>query len=147
MNEIAKKPRRWPLWALAVSIMLNLVMVGMLGGIMLRGGPDAGLIRAAIAALPDDARRALRRDSREAWRGPGAHAGTGNARAELLAALRAEEFDANGFRAGLGAARLRLIGMSERLEDRLVAELATLDADARRLVADRLERRTSRQSR
>lgn len=144
---MARKPGRWKTWALAASVVLNLVLVGMLGGIMLRGGPDGGLIRAAIAALPDDARRALRRDSREAWRGAGDHAGAGSARAELLAALRAEQFDADGFRTGLGAARMRLIGMSERLEDRLVMQLAKLDAEARRAVADRLERRTSRHAR
>ncbi|MCC1481004.1 periplasmic heavy metal sensor [Roseibaca sp. Y0-43] len=147
MTEAAKKPGRWKTWALVGSVTLNLVMVGMIGGMVLRGTPDGSLMRAAIGALPDDARRDMRRDGREAFRGSRGHAELRAARADLLEALRAETFDADRFRAGLDVAQARLLDMGDRLEGQLVTRLERLDHPARLEVADRLESRTERLSR
>ena len=144
MNDTTQKPGRWKTWALVGSVTLNLVLVGMLGGVMLRGGPDGSLMRAAISALPDDARRDMRREGREAFRSSRGHAGLRDARAELLAALRAEAFDEVTFRASLDVAQARLLQMGDRLEGQLISRLSTMDRDARLAVADRLEDRTKR---
>lgn len=129
------------------SVTLNLVLVGMLGGMILRGGPDGSLMRAAISALPDDARRDMRREGREAFRSARGHAGLQNARADLLAALRAEAFDEAKFRASLDVAQARLLQMGDRLEGQLISRLSAMDRDTRMAVADRLEDRTKRLAR
>ena len=146
MTEAGKKPGRWKTWALVGSVTLNLVLAGMIGGVVLRGTPDGSLMRAAIGALPDDARRDMRRDGREAFRGGRGHAELRAARADLLEALRAETFDADRFRAGLDVAQARLLDMGDRLEGQLVTRLERMDHPARLEVADRLEARTKRLS-
>lgn len=142
MTETTQKSGRWKTWALAGSVGLNLALVGMLGGVVLRGGPDGSLMRTAIGALPDDARRDMRRDSREAFRGARGHNDLRAARADLLAALRAETFDEARFRGGLDVAQARLLQMGDQLEGQLVTRLSGLDRDARADVADRLDKRT-----
>ncbi|MBN2759633.1 MAG: periplasmic heavy metal sensor [Rhodobacteraceae bacterium] len=144
MTETVKKPGRWKTWALVASVTLNLVLVGMVGGVVLRGVPDGSLMRAAIGALPDDARRDMRREGREAFRAARGHADLRAARAELLDALRAESFDADRFRAGLDVAQARLLDMGNRLEGQLLTRLEGLDHAARQEFADRLEERTTR---
>ncbi|SUZ32786.1 hypothetical protein ROE7235_02548 [Roseibaca ekhonensis] len=144
MTETRKKTSRWKTWALVGSVTLNLVLVGMLGGVVLRGGPDGSLMRATIGALPDDARRDMRREGREAFRGTRGRGDLRAARADMLAALRAETFDEAAFRAGLDAAQGRLLQIGDRLEGQLVMRLSTLDRAARAEVADRLEQRTER---
>lgn len=146
MNE-PKTPGRWKTWALVGSVTLNLVLAGMLGGLMLRGAPDGSLMRATIGALPEDARRDMRREGREAFRGSRGHAELRAARADLLEALRAEAFDADRFRAGLDVAQLRLLEIGDRLEGQLVTRLEGLDRPSRLEVAERLEKRTTRYER
>jgi uncharacterized membrane protein len=116
----------------------------MLGGVALRGTPDASLMRATIGALPRDVRREMRRDSREALRVTGDGVALRQARADLLDALRTDPFDAATFRASLDAGQARLLRVSERVQDRLVARLSTMDLPARQAIADRLETRTMR---
>lgn len=147
MAEQTSKQGRWKLWALGASVVLNLLLGGMLAGVALRNAPDASLLRAVIGALPAPARHDMRIASRDAWRGSRGHAETGRARAEILAALRADRFDEASFRTGLQMSRQRLVRMSERLEQQLVTQLAKLDADTRRDVAARLEKRTFRDMR
>lgn len=144
MTETRKKTGRWKTWALVGSVTLNLVLVGMLGGVVLRGGPDGSLMRATISALPGDARRDMRREGREAFRGTRGRGDLRAARADMLAALRAEAFDEAAFRAGLDVARGRLLEIGDRLEGQLVTRLEGLDYPARLEVADRLEKRTAR---
>lgn len=147
MSDAARRPGRWKTWALVGSVMLNLVLVGMIGGVVLRGGPDGSLMRATISALPDDARRDMRREGREAFRGGRGQDELRAARADLLEALRAESFDGDRFRAGLDAAQLRLLQMGDRLEGQLLTRLDSMDHATRQEVADRLEKRTARYGR
>lgn len=144
MTQADRKPGRWKTWALVGSVALNLVMAGMLGGIVLRGGPDGGLMRAAIGAVPGKARHDLRHAGRAAFRGLHRDADMRKARADLLAALRAEPFDAAVFRAGLDAAQSRLLQVGDRMEAALLAQVAAMDHAERRAMADRLEKRTGR---
>ncbi|CUX83731.1 MAG: putative integral membrane protein [Roseibaca calidilacus] len=144
MTQTAKAPGRWKTWALVVSVTLNLLLIGMIGGVALRGGPDGSLMRAAISALPDDARRDMHREGHEVFRGARDHAELRAARAELLDALRAERFDTDRFRAGLDVAQMRLLEIGDRLEGALLVRVSGMDAAERRAMADRLEERTAR---
>lgn len=139
-----KTPGRWKTWALVGSVTLNLVLIGMLGGVVLRGGPDGSLMRATIGALPAEVRRDMRHEGREVFRGARGHSELRAARADLLNALRAESFDADRFRAGLDVAQLRLLQIGDRLEGQLLARLDRMDQATRQEVADRLEKRTAR---
>jgi len=140
----AKTPGRWKTWALAGSVLLNLVLVGMLGGVVFRSAPDGSLMRAVIGALPDDARRDMRREGHAAFRGIGGHGELRKARADLLAALRAEAFDEAVFRASMDVAQKRLLQMGDRLEGALLVRVSAMDAAERRAMADRLEKRPGR---
>lgn len=144
MTEIAKKTGRWKTWALVGSVALNLVLAGMLGGIVLRGGPDGGLMRAAMGSLPDELRRDMRHEARTAFRSLRRDADTNKARADLLAALRAEPFDAAAFHAGLDAAQTHLVQIGDRMQAALLARVTDMDAAERRAMADRLAHRTER---
>lgn len=150
--ETRRKPGRGLRIALVLSVMLNLLVLGVLAGGAMRAArfePPPGQLdfRALWSALPDAARDDLRAMGRE--RGfPGehgprpsredreAHAAETNAR--IVAALRAEPFDAEGF------ARL-LNGDREAFERRLAAardafagEVAGLSPAERAAMADRL---------
>lgn len=134
--------------ALAISVALNLLIVGLVAGAVLRdGGPrgrmmgDLGfgpftealsgadrdaLRQAFLARMPDmrDMRRQMRADF-----------------AALLDALRAEPFDAAALRAAMEAQSAR---MGERLQvgqDLLLERLAAMTPEARAAFADRLEAR------
>jgi uncharacterized membrane protein len=140
---------RWLRIALAVSLAINLGIVGMLAGAMFRhGGPPNGatmardvgfgpftealskedrleLRRAFLAAAPElrDSRKAVRADF-----------------AELLAQLRASQFDADALRAVFDRQSAR---NAERMElgQRLILDLVVgMKPEARAAFADRLER-------
>lgn len=140
MDDATPKKRfPWLKAALAVSLMLNLAALGMLGALMTRAGDQGSVLRSAVAALPEDARRALRRETRDIWR----EARTGQMRrpvAEgMITALRAEEFDPEAFGASLTAAQERLIRMSDQMHARLIRTVSTMSLEERRAYADALE--------
>jgi uncharacterized membrane protein len=133
--------------ALAISLALNLVVVGIVGGTLLRrvGEPPRPVVRDlgfgpfALALSPDD-RAALQR-AFEA-EGPGMRGLRRKMHddlAGLLAALRAEPFDSGALRAALEAqdtrARERLDLGQRLLADRLIA----MSDVERRAFADRLQ--------
>ncbi|HEX9858674.1 MAG TPA: periplasmic heavy metal sensor [Paracoccaceae bacterium] len=138
---------RWLRLALAASLALNLAVAGVIGGAILKGarehrsamvrdlgfgpftealGPEdrAALRSAFLERAPDF--RARRRDMREDF-------------AAVLAALRAEPFDA----AALGAAMGRQMGRAAEqmaLGQALMTEhIAAMSPEARKRFADRLE--------
>ena len=131
--------------ALAVSVALNLLVVGIIGGAMLRDGPRGRMMGDLefgpfTQALTRDDRAALRqafvqrmpemRDMREQMRGDFAG---------LLAALRAEPFDAEVLRGLMAAQSDR---MAERLaigQELLVERVEAMTPEARAAFADRLE--------
>ncbi|MCE6957821.1 periplasmic heavy metal sensor [Cereibacter sphaeroides] len=151
----ASAPRA-PLWmkiALAVSVALNLAVVGMAGGAAWRfhsdGGPrgpvrDLGFGPFSEALAPAD-RSALRQkffdsrgDFREARREMRADF------AAMLAALRAEPFDAAALQAVLDRQRVRGAEMAE-VGSRLLGErIAGMTPEERRAFADRLENNLTR---
>ena len=154
----------WIKIVLAVSLALNLAVAGVLGGLSLRRAAEApapgqmrgdaapGLsLRHALAALPDEDRRALR----QAWRAdlqgdlqlaPNA-APAGLRRPDVLALLRANELDRDALRAALELPQARAVAAGRAGAALLVEHLAGMDTDERRAYADRLEQRlTQRRS-
>ncbi len=132
--------------ALVVSVALNLLVAGMIGGAFLRGGPDRDLGFGPFAeALTEDDHRALRQefmarapDMREMRRSQRA------AMRDLLSALRAEPFDPAALEMAMAAAASR---MGDRLrigQEILVRHLAAMSPADRAAFADRLEAAAAR---
>lgn len=150
MEQTQTKRRfSWLKLALVVSVVLNFVALGMVWGLVTRTGPSGSLLRASVAALPADDRRVFRQELREVWRAAGtaehdARGRTVGAPRRMLAALEAEEFDADAFSAALRQAQARLVGISDQMHVQLVATLSAMTPDERRAYAQALEAQFSK---
>ncbi len=142
--------------ALIASLALNLLFVGLIaGGAMTAAqrpsgtsaGPD---MRALWRALPDESREALRERFRdEAGEGPRLDRDERRARAaereaELLALLRADEFDAAAFSALLESRREAMAARGAAAQELLVERLEMMNAAERAALAERYENRRGR---
>lgn len=154
MSDTAPQPpvppaptRGWVKVLLAVSLALNLAIIGMAAGAFLRnGGPpgrgddrDFGLGPLADALSRED-RRALRDAFLE--RHPDGMGGRAALRADfdaLLAALRAEPFDPAALDAAFASIAARNADLLERGRSVVADYLKTMDAATRAAFADRLE--------
>lgn len=130
--------------ALTLSLVLNLGLAGMLAGLATRTTRDGSMVMAAISALPDQDRASLRREARDAWRDMRSRAAPHDARAELLAILQADDFDADAFDAALGRGRAHLAEMSAQLRARVVSRVAEMSVQDRRAYAEDLRERLNR---
>jgi uncharacterized membrane protein len=147
MDEQPRILRKSPLWikiALGASILLNLAMVGVLGGLVSRMGQDGIAMQAAFRALPDAERRALGRDMGEIWRGTRSQVQRGQAHQDLIAALREPDFDAARFARALRRPHDLLAENSLRMQDKLVERVSAMSPEARLAYADALARRAER---
>jgi uncharacterized membrane protein len=142
---------RWLRVALAVSVAINLAVAGVVAGAWLRDGPPrGGGVRDVgfgpyAAGLTDDDRAALRRAL--IARGPDLRAARAAMRddmAAVVAALRAEPFDAEAMTAAMerGTARVaEFAGLGRLL---LVDHAAAMTPEARAAFAERLESAANR---
>jgi uncharacterized membrane protein len=97
-DTVTTPRRRWLRWALIASLALNLLILSLVAGVLMRGTPGRMVAAAGLwhygHALPapyrHDLGRALRA-SRGDWDGP--RKALRGQRAELAAALRAEPFE------------------------------------------------------
>lgn len=133
--------------ALALSVALNLAVLGVVAGAMLRDGPgmraamvrDLGFGPYTEALAPED-RKALRRalfvrapEIRNARRLMREDAGA------LLDVLRADPFDAEAFKARMEAQHARMATQLRLGQDLLQDFIAAMTPENRRAFADRLE--------
>lgn len=137
--------------ALAVSVALNLLILGLVAGAVLRDGGPRGRMMGDVAfgpfteALAPEDRAALRREFVQ--RLPGMRDVRRQMRADfagLLAALRAEPFDMEAVRGLIAGQSDR---MAERLalgQDLLLGRIGAMTPQARADFADRLEDRLRR---
>lgn len=133
--------------ALAVSVALNLAVVGMVAGAMMRHGPDfrGGFVRdlgfgAYTEALTQEDRRALRKALFD--RAPEIRTTRRQMRQDtqaLLALLRADSFDAVAFRVRMEGQHARMERQLRLGQDVLQDFIAAMSPDDRRAFADRLE--------
>lgn len=136
---------RWTKVLLAVSLAVNLLIGGLAVGAMLgpdhnRGGRDFGLGPLSEALSRED-RKALRGAFLE--RHPDAREDRRAARAEfdaLLAALRAEPFDADVLDAALQAVAARNTALLETGRELVAGRVKAMDPAERAAFADRLEK-------
>ncbi|SFI36797.1 periplasmic heavy metal sensor [Albimonas pacifica] len=147
--------RRWVAWALAVSVCVNLLLLGAAGGAFLRhGGPPEGempsgfdrvtlwrMVRALPEAAREDARTRIhdrRGEMRELARARDA------ARARIAVAMEAQPFDAAALAAALSEARAAE-RRSRDVADGLLVEVASgLTAETRAEIAEALRERRRR---
>lgn len=150
--------RRWPTVLLAVSLTLNLLVVGLIAGAYFRDErdtrrfppPDRTTMRFTgfapfFDAMPREARNrmgeALR--GREEQFGPDRAALAAEFR-DMLTALRAEPFDPNALEAVLATQQERAGARIEEGRAVLVEQIAEMSPTEREAFADQLESRFSR---
>lgn len=163
MNE-ARSRRRGRILriALVVSLALNLLALGVLAGGVMKGAQvirshQTSDLRALWLALPEDARRSMRpsqserpaESARPETRREERRARAAARQAELLALLRAGEFDEQAFATILMSDHEERSERIARAHQALVAGISALGAADRATMADRLEneRSTARPSR
>ena len=150
MAERSARVPRWVKATLAVSLALNLVVVGLVVGASLsRGGPPwhpaarapvdpGGLIR----ALPDDAREDVIRAMREGREREDRAERDRRTRA-ILALIRSEPFDRARLEAALDERRAATSSEFDRIQSLFLDRLEGMDAAERSAFADRLTDRGS----
>lgn len=154
--EQGRPGRGWRI-ALIVSLALNLLVAGVIGGWVLRHGIGPQRTHmphfARLAQLGGPLTHALDAEGRAAVAARlRAERGTREARqaalreglTALLADLRAEPFDPNAVAARLDAQRAQVAGRFEAGHAALVAHLAGMNAAERAAYADRLEEKLRR---
>lgn len=144
------KPARGLRVALAVSVALNLLIIGLVAGAMLRGGPHDRMVRDLdfgpfTEALSPEDRAALRRDFiRQAPDMRDMRRQMREDFATVLAALRAEPFDPDALRGVVANQGNRMAARLELGQDLMLARIAAMTPAERAAFADRLERRLER---
>jgi uncharacterized membrane protein len=156
MSETPNRPgttrRRAPGWmraALFASLAVNLLIVGLVAGALVRGAPDRDGDRRPLVrdlglgpfadALPVRDRLALGRDLARDPEGLRANREAVRQQFEaFLDLVRADTFDAEAARALIGAQQTRLMEVRGVGRDLLIDRLAGMAPDARRAYADRL---------
>ena len=136
--------RRWLRWLLVASLGLNLLLLGLAAGAILRGPPDR--VRAGPAlgyyahALPNPYRRDLGRELRASR---GDWAATRDAlrdqRLAFAAALTAEPYDQDRVEALLAEEQSFATSLGARARALLAAQIARMDPEARAAFAERLQ--------
>ncbi|TCP21412.1 periplasmic heavy metal sensor [Rhodovulum adriaticum] len=144
----APRTRTWVRVALIVSLALNLLIVGMIGGAVVghRGGPPrADMGEAAYGpyarALADEDRAALRRAMRaEAPRLRENRMAVRQGFRDLLGALRADPYEPGRVADILAEQEARVRDQGQIWRGLLVTRLETMSPEERAAFADRLER-------
>ena len=147
-TAVVKAPGRAVRIALAVSVALNLAVVGVVAGAALKHGGSGHEMERDIGFGPFS--EALSREDRRALRGqilqraPELRSVRKEMQADtqsLLAVLRAEPFDAAGLAAVMETQRARMAGRLEVGQAVLRDFLIAMTPEARKDFADRLEAR------
>ena len=149
----SQRKRRILRVVLVLSLMINLLLIGVMAGGILRSGqfhpgPPQSDFRSLWRALPDDVRDTLRsqarRDGRPGAEGPRLSHAERRARsraidAQILEMLRADEFDVAGFAALLGGERERIAARLDAAQQAFAQGVGGMDRAQRLQMATRLE--------
>jgi uncharacterized membrane protein len=134
-------------WALGLSLALNLIFVGFIAGAAFRfrdGPPGAkmdprGYAAAYVRALPRAERREIHRALREGASAGEERAGPLRRYEIILAALRAERFDAEAVQSVLKQQAARADEMQSRAQSVWLRQITAMSSAERLAYADRLE--------
>ncbi|NBD30591.1 MAG: periplasmic heavy metal sensor [Alphaproteobacteria bacterium] len=143
---------RWRRWLLVVSLGLNLLVVGLVIGAVLRGGPHGGpagridlTVGPLLRALEAEDRRSIRAGLREAQPfDRGARAAMRRDMGDMLAVLRAERFDADRMRGIMQRQYDRLQSVQGAVADQFVVHVAAMPRADRLALAARFEEELGR---
>ncbi len=139
---------RWMRWILVVSLALNLLIAGVVGGWVLKGGKQDHhhaarfdqLAGPLTRALSKEDRRAIGREMRQALRDSGTDREAQKASLQnLITALRSDPFDRDTVARHLATQRAMMGERVELGQTLLVDRLSQMDVAARAGFADRLE--------
>ncbi len=163
MDKAEKTGARMPVWlriVLGLSLGMNLLILGLVGGVMLRfGGPEGmrpppqSVGIALFRALPGEDRRALRERSigmamgsgmsmKEMQNGP--HVRQMAQAKAVSAALRATPFDREALSAILDGQVARRLGYQKSMQQAWLERVAEMSAADRQAYAARLEHAMNR---
>lgn len=143
----------WRKWLLVGSLGLNLMVLGLVAGAMLGGGPDGRPSRLDLTVGP--LTRAMAEEDRagvrEQLRAQGAfdHRDRVAMRADMrmmLDLVRAETFDAEAFRDVVLRQRMRLANGQDRVLAVVASQIESMSREDRAAFADRLEDQLRRDS-
>ena len=146
----APKPRRISFW-LTVSLLFNLLLLGLIAGMLVRQMPDRdrGRDRPSVERdISPDTRRAMFGLMRESYRESRPEREVRNAaRDELAKALKTEPFNAEQVREAFAALRSSEQDVHAATHEAMIGRLEALPSDQRAAMADLLARGPDRRSR
>lgn len=144
---------RWMRWLLLASLALNLLVVGVVAGFAIKGGPDGrkgppGGMGAMHRALSDAERADLKRRMIREFRGrTEEREAVREELAALVELLRAEPFDASAATERMAQVRTVFDGRVASAQALLVGYWSEMSAAGRAAYADRLEQEMQRRRR
>lgn len=145
MNDAPETSRQWPRW-LIVSLMANMILVGLLAGFLLQAGPKAKpdgppRDRFAWASRDDGARETMRRVFVESFKASSEErAARAEVRARLGEVVAADPYDATTVRETFRELRAADDAVNEAMHDTMVDTFATLSVEDRQKMAWLLKR-------
>lgn len=158
----ADTPSKKPM-GLIISIALNGLLIGLLAGVMLAGGPkqrggqpgpsagdegDRGLARAIIGAAPENERRELRKLMGKAWESSRPDRQIiRDAQSAISNAVGADEFDSELILAEFEKWRAADVRVKSNVQNALVDILEQLSPESRQALAAEMKRHDTRRER
>ena len=165
----AEKPSSTP-WGLVISLAINGLLIGLLAGVMLSGGPgyrggppggppgsemvgaggvDRGLGRAILQAAPSEDRLRIRRIMRDAW--PATEADRKlirEAQQAIAKGIAADPFNGDDIAASFETWRSADMRIKAAVQGAMIQALESLPPESRQTLAEEMKRhRTRRQER
>ncbi|MGD1885146.1 MAG: periplasmic heavy metal sensor [Paracoccaceae bacterium] len=158
MSDGAAQKKGTPLWVkigFGLSLALNLMIVGLVAGFILRGGPPSGGPVGASYAAPyvkalsrEDRRKIFRAVRRDGAERPVSSRRERRARYdEMVVAIRAEPFVPGGVQAILETQRTEGLTVQSRMQAAWLEHLHQMTSADRQAYADRLEETLARNGR
>lgn len=139
-----------PSWPLLVSIGINLVLAGLLGGLLLNLGQQTNptwphSVDSVKSSLSRESRQAVREAFRDA-RGRSSHTRESREqmRANLYQVLTAETFDPEAAKSAFAAMRESETALQAAMQSHLIEKMAVMSQEERTRLAERLHRRRGR---
>lgn len=154
----SETPRKTP-FVLIISVALNGLLIGLLAGVLLSGGPhkrggppgpgpgpdggpasiDRGLARAILQSAPRSERTEIRRAMGDAWRSTADQRQTiRNAQRTIAEAIRSETFDEDTVSQAFEDWRNADLEIKTKVQTALVEALSTLPPEGRAALAEEM---------
>nr|WP_321361364.1 periplasmic heavy metal sensor [uncultured Hyphomonas sp.] len=140
MSDMSDTPRRWPFW-LIVSLMVNMILVGLLVGFLLQASPRVPPDgpppeRISWGSRDDGTREAMRRVFREAFKASAEErAARATVRKHLAEAVSADPYNPDAVRDAFRELRAADDAVNEATHEAMVTLFATMSLEERQHMA------------